>query len=649
MAWRLPAAKSRDAYLMELVSRVVNNGECGLFDVNLDLPQKMLQSGAFVYPLSDQGMFIAIGVPGDGQSLTDVRDLLLNEVLKVAKGEFSDTLLQAVKNNLKAELQGSFEDNSDRATYYVNAFVNDQPWADCVAQFHDIDNVSRQDIMDVAKRYLGADNYAVVYKEQGKDTTELKISKPAITPIATNRDKSSEFLRRVQASRVEPIEPVFLDFNKDLTVTTTADASQLPLLYKKNNTNDLFSLTFKYDYGTLSDKPLALASFLDKLGTATQSAADIKAKFYDLACSYSINSGANATYITLSGLAENMDKALDLYESFVRDAAIDTAAWKTYEETCSQVAEVNKANQDYCFNALYNYVRYGADNSRNPYLLGRYTPAQLSTVNPEDVTAAIRRLADYRHTVMYYGPESADRVKESLKKHHRTAANIKDAPAEVVYLPVETKETVFYLAPYDAKQLYMTMLANNGENYDPALETQRELYNEYFGGGMNTIVFQEMRESRSLAYSASAYMRAPSKKAQPYVYTTFIATQNDKMGDAIDAFNEIINNMPESESAWQLAKEGLDSRLRTDRTEPRAVAGAYLQAKDYGLDYDMDKVVFEKLPGATLKDITDFQKKHVKGQKYSYAILGKTEDLDLDKLRSMGRVVIVTLEDIFGY
>ena len=63
----------------------------------------------------------------------------------------------------------------------------------------------------------------------------------------------------------------------------------------------------------------------------------------------------------------------------------------------------------------------------------------------------------------------------------------------------------------------------------------------------------------------------------------------------------------------------------------------------------MDKVVFEKLPGATLKDITDFQKKYVKGQKYSYAILGKTEDLDLDKLRSMGRVVIVTLEDIFGY
>ena len=144
-------------------------------------------------------------------------------------------------------------------------------------------------------------------------------------------------------------------------------------------------------------------------------------------------------------------------------------------------------------------------------------------------------------------------------------------------------------------------------------------------------------------------MAEPDKKGRPYTYATFIATQNDKMGEAIDAFNDIINNMPESESAWQLAKEGADSRLRTERTEPRSVAWAYIDAQKHGLDYDMDRVLFEKLPSATLKDIVDFQKKHVKGQKYSYAILGNIEDLDLDKLRSMGRVVILTLEDVLGY
>ena len=648
LAWSIPAANTREKFLMEFVSSIIFNGKCGLFDLNINLPQKMLQAGAFNYPLTDRGMFVAYGMPGTNQSLEEVRDLLLAEVRKVAEGKFSDELLQAVKNNYKSMLQSSFEDNSERANYYVDAFVNDQPWADCVAQFNDVDAVTRQDVIDVAKRFLGDNNYAAVFKEQGKDTTQLKIPKAKLTPIATNRDKSSEFLRKVQATRVEPIEPVFLDFSKDLNVTTTADAAKLPLLYRKNNVNDLFSLTFKYDLGSLTDKPLAVADFLDKLGTSSMSAAELQTKFYDLACSYKITPSLNNTYVTIRGLAENMDKALDLYETFVADAVVDTAAWNTYLRTYAEAAQVNKADQSYCFRGVRNYARYGG-NEKNPYFLSEYLPDELSKVNPEDVTAAVRRLGDFRHTVMYYGPESVDNVKKSLKKHHRTAATLKEAPAEVVFTPVENEETVFYLAPYDSKQLYMPMQANNGELYDPALEPARQFYNEYFGYGMNAIVFQELRESRSLAYSASAAMAEPDKKGRPYTYATFIATQNDKMGEAIDAFNDIINNMPESESAWQLAKEGADSRLRTERTEPRSVAWAYIDAQKHGLDYDMDRVLFEKLPSATLKDIVDFQKKHVKGQKYSYAILGNIEDLDLDKLRSMGRVVILTLEDVLGY
>ena len=59
------------------------------------------------------------------------------------------------------------------------------------------------------------------------------------------------------------------------------------------------------------------------------------------------------------------------------------------------------------------------------------------------------------------------------------------------------------------------------------------MYNEYFGGGMNSIVFQEMRESRGLAYSAWAGIVTGGKAIYPYTVQTQIATQNDKMMDAI--------------------------------------------------------------------------------------------------------------------
>lgn len=56
---------------------------------------------------------------------------------------------------------------------------------------------------------------------------------------------------------------------------------------------------------------------------------------------------------------------------------------------------------------------------------------------------------------------------------------------------------------------------------------------------MNTMVFQEMREARGLAYSAWARFSSPSYADGTYSYLAFIATQNDKMKTAIEAFADI--------------------------------------------------------------------------------------------------------------
>lgn len=73
----------------------------------------------------------------------------------------------------------------------------------------------------------------------------------------------------------------------------------------------------------------------------------------------------------------------------------------------------------------------------------------------------------------------------------------------------------------------MASYSNRNEKYNAA-ETPIIMCNEYFGGGMNSIVFQEMREARGLAYSANAFMMQPTRLTDDYAFTTFIATQNDK-------------------------------------------------------------------------------------------------------------------------
>ena len=175
------------------------------------------------------------------------------------------------------------------------------------------------------------------------------------------------------------------------------------------------------------------------------------------------------------------------------------------------------------------------------------------------------------------------------------------------------------------------------------------MYNEYFGGGMNAIVFQEMREARGLAYSAGAYLITPSKLQYPYIYRTFIATQNDKMLDAMAAFDQIINDMPQSEKAFELAKEALITRLRTDRITKSDVLWTYLNAQDLGLNSDSRKQLFEEAQVMTLPQISDFQNKWVKDRAYTICILGDEKDLDLKGLEKYGPIQRLSKEQLFGY
>ena len=166
---------------------------------------------------------------------------------------------------------------------------------------------------------------------------------------------------------------------------------------------------------------------------------------------------------------------------------------------------------------------------------------------------------------------------------------------------------------------------------------------------MNAIVFQEMREARGLAYSSSARLYMPSHKEDTYMYYAFIATQNDKMKTAIEAFDEIINDMPESETAFEIAKESLVSRIRTERVSDRQIISSYVTSRELGLTEPRSKQIFEVAQTLTLDDVKAAQQEWVKNREYAYGILGDIKDLDTDYLKTLGPIQTLSLEEIFGY
>ena len=644
MGWRLPGSTDlQTTAVSEIAGSILSNGQAGLIDLDVNQQQKAMYLGAGVNSQPDYSFFLTMGMPKQGQTLEELRDLSLEEIAKLRAGEFDEELISATINNIRLQKMRQLESNRARANMFVDAFIAGIDWKDAALDIERYSKITKQDVVDFANKYLLDNNYAITYKRQGVDESQKKIEAPAITPIATNRDKRSAFLEEVASSEVKPIEPVFVDFNKDMKKFNFCEG--VDVLYKKNVLNDIASVQFIFNRGTEDVPALEYAfDYLAYLGTPDMSSQDIARKMYDLACEFSMNAGAHSTSIRISGLSESLPEAVKTVENLLYNAVGDEAILTNYKMDVFKSRIDAKSNQNACFGALQRYLFYGPEFVKK---INMPTEAVMA-LSSDELLAAARDLASKGHEVLYYGPASEADVRKLLADNHTVGAN-PEVLTEKFTKRLPSDESKVIVAPYDSKQFQYVQYTDLGGKFDPALTAEIDMYNEYFGGGMNSIVFQEMREARGLAYSAYADLSEPADPENGYMFYAYIASQNDKLRAASEGFKEIIENMPESESAFAIAKDGILSKMRTKRVTGAAVLNLYRQCRRLGLDEPTDKAVFEALQNMTLEDVKAAQQKWVAGRNYVYAVLGDPADLDSGFLQTLGPVKQVSLEEIFGY
>ena len=645
IAWPIEGAKSEGRLVGALLSSVLSNGgNCGLLDTNLLQEQKVLDAWGGVEYLADAGIVLMMGEPKQGQSLEEVRDLLLAEVAKLRNGEFDSDLLKAIIANYRRGEMAELESNFARAYNMEAAFINGLDWKDVATELDRAADITKEDVIAWANKNMPADGYCVVYKRQGEDKSQKKIDKPSITPISANRDAQSDYLLAIQQSEVAPIAPVFVDYERDLGRTKLD--SGIEVLYKHNISNELFNLTYLYDFGTTTVKSMALAAdYFELLGTAEKSAEEIQRELYDLACSFSINVGAMQTTISISGLNENMERAMRIVDDYMTNVEGNNDVLREVKRDAVQQRTNAKASQQENFRALQNYCLYGSDYIHTLVMSSK----ELQSVSSEELLANIKQLSKVKHRVLYYGPQSITDLVGSLYSAHAVGDDLIDLKSEPIPTKAVTKPNVLF-AQYDAKQVYYMQYSCRAEDkFNIENSPVGNLYNNYFSGGMNSIVFQEMREARGLAYSAYTYLAKGRVPQHPYYFYAFIATQNDKVEQAVKAFDDIIENMPRSEQAFELAKSGILANLESQRITKSLILWHYLEHEKFGLKEDINKTIYEGIQSLTLDDVVKFQQEFIKGRPYSYCILGDKHDLDMKYIRSLGKVKFLSQEEIFGY
>lgn len=642
IGWRYPGASTEDGEISNIVRSMLNNGMAGLIDLNVNQDQTAIDAWAYNYSRPDYGELLLGAYPKDSQTLQEVRDILLEEVAKLRNGDFDEELIQSTINNYKLSEMNALADNESRAMKFVNSFINGEKWSYTVSRLDRLSKIKKQDIMAWAGKYLGENSYAVVYKYIGEDNSIKKIEAPAITPIATNRDKQSELLTSIQNSEVKPIEPVFTDFRKDMG---KGEVNGLEVLYKKNTINDIATIVFRYDMGLVDDPALALAfDYIEYLGTPSMSADEIASRMYSLACRFSARVSDNYMTINISGLSENIGEALDIVNDLYNNAVGDEEVLNSLKADEFKTRADSKMMQNQCYSALRKYVMYGPEYVRKTVL----SNASLKAITSAELLAKVKAVSDKQHKVLYYGPASESVLAGILEEHHHVSDNLQPLERTEI-LKAMTPAPAVYIADYKAPQFDYIQFSNRGEKFNLEDTPEIELFNQYFGGGMNSIVFQEMREARALAYSSGAYLFSPNDKDDTYSFYAAISSQNDKLKKAVEAFDLIINDMPESENAFEVAKSGLVSGLRTKRVTGMSVLYSYLQADQLGLDEPTDKMVYHKTASLTLKDVKAAQEKWVKDRTYIYGILGNSKDLDMAYLKTIGPVKTVPLDELFGY
>lgn len=643
MGWRAEAANSQQIDTLEVVAQLLSNGQAGLFDLDLNQKLKVQNVGAGVSDLNDYSVFYIYGQSKKGQTLQEARSLALAEVDKLKRGNFSDDLLPSIINNYKRYYYTELDKNQFRAKQYVDAFINHKDWRLEVGKINRISKITKAEIVKFANKFFG-NNFACVYKEQGNDTTIKKVEKPSITPIPTNNDKHSAFLEEIVNAKTTPIQPHFVDYKRDLTKSTTRKG--LPVLYKQDTSNDLFTLCFVLPFGSENTPKLSYAvGYLDYLGTDKLSNEQIKQQFYKLACDYSITERSDCSYITLNGLNSNLPQALTLLNNLLNNAKVDKQAYNLYVEQILKSRSDNKANQSANFYALRDYASYGEYNPTRNIL----SEQALKTMNPLELLTLLKNLKNYKQTVLYYGPSSLSTIDQLISKTIQSPKKFVSPPTAKRYTELTTPKNEVIIAPYDAKNIYMVQLHNENQEWSADRAPIIALFNEYFGGSMNAIVFQELREARGLAYSAFAKYNEPYRLSDKEDFYTYIITQNDKMMDCVHEFNKLLDNMPVRQANFDLAKQSLMKSLASQRTTKYAILTSYLAAQRLGIDYSLSEKIYKALPALRLKDVVDFEKKYIANKPFKYIILGDEKELNMKALEKIAPIKRVTTEEIFGY
>ncbi len=638
IAWRAPKALDPDMEALTVLDMIMDNAAAGIINLKLVQQQKVKSAGSWNDLQNDAGVWVAWAVPKAGQTLEQAEALLLGVVDDVKAGRFEESDIRAVITNFEVGEKRELESDENRVSRMAFSYLRFEEWERSSRWIARLRAVTKADVVRAANRYLGPDR-VIAFRRSGKPDLP-SIAKPKLTQLDLDPAKSSAFFRELVGMPSTPIAPRWVASGSDFTVS---DRPFGRLYAAPNRENDVFTLTVGIGVGTRDRKELGAAyDLLELAGAGALNAAAFRKALFALGVSLSYGVGERTTTVGLAGLEANLEPALRLVFEQIAKPAIEPGTLDTMVQVAIGAHADNKKNPQYVFQALREFADRGAE---SPVLL-ELSDRELKSLRQDRLTALAREVWAYPQDLRYAGTRSADEL---------SALYARLAPK--VTKPRLPKRGVAYLKPPKTKVLFVhremvqarvVMSASDGV-YDHAKQADYEFYNGTMGGSMSSIIFQEIREARALAYAAGGGYGAGARKGDENRVLASLGTQADKTIEATTLLVELVRKPPLSPERFAETKQAVLEGYRTNPLAFRAVPDAVFGWEEKGLPAEDPRPnTYARCGTYTLDDLKAFATRFGPTP-FTLCVMGSRDRVDIGKLRELGEFEEVPLDTIFPY
>lgn len=645
MGFRGVPANHEDQVALAVAINMLNNANGTGFLDKLMVDRKIMASMAMNESMNEAGILAVAVIPKlMFQTYGGAEKLVWKEINRVKEGDFSDEIFNSLKQEQRRQYASNLENIDSRARIMMSLYSQGKSWEDYLQEVSGIDALTKEDVVRVARKYF-SENYLCVTKTTGKYPKD-NLTKPDFSPIVPkNSEASSEYAKQLEQLPVQEVKPRFIDFQKDVE---TVSLTPLATLYATANpVTDIFTLNLVYQVGTLEQpKLMHLANYLQFLGTDSLSFHEFRTRLQVLGSTISFDATDKQFFMRITGFDKHFKETVQLAGDFIRHVKADD---KQIRQVINDAKVTEKAffeSSDNIANALLEKVKYG-EQSR---FLTKLSLSEVKKLKGKELLDAFVQVRQTECDLLYCGTLPVAQVREEIEaslplKEITVAVNAPYHRDAKKY----DKPTVYFMDMPTASQSIVYGYAKGEVTDDAWSRHAARLFSVYFGGDMSSLMFQEIREFRSLAYRVSGRYILPPHKLEGNAgeFVTMLSTQSDKTLDALGIMNSLIHEMPEKEERISTVKQSIVNQVNNDfpsfREVPEKVAGF----RRNGFDCDPSEALLSGISDMDMKDIIRFYRHNVRLKPVVYIIVGNSRRIDMKQLETYGNVIRLRKKDIY--